>query len=164
MVVPLLTVGCRCRLSVNTICGRIMNGLSLLSTVSKHKMWSYYDLVYCNPSVNTILNGRSITDGRKQRQPNHNTITYCVYWRITINQIIIRPHLVFTDGRQQRVVLWLGCRCCRPSETQYVVVLWLGCRCYLQSVNTICGGIMIGLSYNATTYCVYWRKTTTTQS
>ena len=25
------------------------------------------------------LNGRSLTDGRKQRQPNHNTITYCVY-------------------------------------------------------------------------------------
>ena len=25
------------------------------------------------------LNDRSLTDGRKQRQPNHNTITYCVY-------------------------------------------------------------------------------------
>ena len=25
------------------------------------------------------LNGRSLTDGRKQRQPNHNTTTYCVY-------------------------------------------------------------------------------------
>ena len=42
--------------SVNTICGRIMNGLSLLSSVSKHNMWSYYDWVYCccRPSVNTI--------------------------------------------------------------------------------------------------------------
>jgi hypothetical protein len=47
-----LWLGCRfCRPSVNTICGRIMIGLSLLSFVSKHKMWSYYDLVYCNPSV-----------------------------------------------------------------------------------------------------------------
>jgi hypothetical protein len=112
------------------------------------------------------------TDGRQQRQPNHNTTTYCAYWRkITI---------------------------------QYVVVLWLGCRCCLPSVNTICGRIMIGLSlfsfvskhnmwclltndnndnpiiirphivftdarqrqpnHNTTTYCVYWRKTTTTTS
>ena len=39
---------------MNTIFGRVMIGLSLLSSVSKHKMWSYYDLVYCNPSVNTI--------------------------------------------------------------------------------------------------------------
>ena len=30
--------------SVNTICGRIMIGL-LLSSVSKHNMWSYYDWV-----------------------------------------------------------------------------------------------------------------------
>ena len=44
------------RPSVNTICGRIMIGLSLLSSVSKHTMWSYYDWVYCccRPSVNTI--------------------------------------------------------------------------------------------------------------
>jgi hypothetical protein len=34
---------CRCcRSSVNTICGRIMIGLSLLSFVNKHNMWSYY--------------------------------------------------------------------------------------------------------------------------
>ena len=32
-------------LSVNTIFGGIMIGLSLLSSVSKHNMWSYYDLV-----------------------------------------------------------------------------------------------------------------------
>jgi hypothetical protein len=50
------------------------------------------------------------TDGRQQRQPNNNTITYCSYWRKTINRNIIRPHIVFTDGRQQR--------------PQYVVVLW----------------------------------------
>ena len=60
------------------------------------------------------------TDGR-QRQPNHNTITYCVYWRKTTtttqsqydhilclltddndNPIITRPHIVFTDGRRQQ--------------------------------------------------------------
>ena len=31
-----------------------MIGLSLFSFVSKHNMWSYYDWVYCLPSVNTI--------------------------------------------------------------------------------------------------------------
>jgi Ni,Fe-hydrogenase I cytochrome b subunit len=35
----------RCLPLVNTICGCIMNGLSLLSSVSKHNMWSYYDWV-----------------------------------------------------------------------------------------------------------------------
>jgi hypothetical protein len=75
---------------INTICGRIMIGLLLLSSVSKHFMWSYYDWVYCccRPSVNTIC-GRIIRphivfiDGQQQRQPNHNTTTYCVYWRKT---------------------------------------------------------------------------------
>jgi hypothetical protein len=39
-------LGCRCcRLSVNIQCGRIMIGLLLLSSVSKHNMWSYYDWV-----------------------------------------------------------------------------------------------------------------------
>ena len=61
-----------------------------------------------------------LTDGR-QRQPNHNTTTYCVYRRKTAttqsycdhilwlltddnndNPIITRPHIVFTDRRQQR--------------------------------------------------------------
>ena len=41
--------------SVNTICGRIMIGLSLLSSVSKHNMWSYYDwVVVVVVAVNTI--------------------------------------------------------------------------------------------------------------
>ena len=40
--VVVLSLGCRCCcLSVNTICGRIMIGLSLLPSVSKHTMWSY---------------------------------------------------------------------------------------------------------------------------
>ena len=69
-------------LSVNTICGRIMIGLSL-SSVSKHNMWSCYDWVFV----------------------------------VVVRQL-----------------------------TQYVVVLWLGCRCCRPSVSTICGRIMIGLS------------------
>ena len=44
--VVILLLGYRsCRSSVNTICGRIMIGLSLLTSVSKHNMWSYYDWV-----------------------------------------------------------------------------------------------------------------------
>jgi hypothetical protein len=109
-------VYCCCRPSVNIICGRIMIGLSLLSSVSKHNSWSYYDW----------------------GQPNHNTTTYCVYGRTTttINTIIIRPHCLFTDRRQQRqpnlwsYYDWVYC-CCRPS------------------VNIICGRIMIGLSLSS---------------
>ena len=91
--------------------------LSLLSSVSKHNMWSYYDWVVvvvrqwtqyvvvlwlgcrcCLPSVNTIC-----------------------------GRIIIVLSLLSS------------------VSTQYVVVLWLGCRC-LPSASTICGLIMIGLS------------------
>jgi hypothetical protein len=57
-------------LSVNTICGRIMIELSLLSFVSKHNT---VEFVY-NEQVYHIV----FTDGRQQ-QPNHNTTTYCVY-------------------------------------------------------------------------------------
>jgi hypothetical protein len=66
--VVVLWLGCRCLPSVNTICGRIMIGLSLLSSVSKHTMWSYYDCIYfCFRSfVNTIC-GIMITDGRQQQ-------------------------------------------------------------------------------------------------
>jgi hypothetical protein len=52
--VVVLRLGCHCRLSLNTICGRTKIGLSLLSSVSKHKMWSYYDWVVIVLSVNTI--------------------------------------------------------------------------------------------------------------
>jgi LmbE family N-acetylglucosaminyl deacetylase len=78
--VVVLWLGCRCCFpSVNTICGDIMIGLSLLSSVSKHNMWSYYDLVVVIITRPHIV----FTDGRQRRQPNHNTTTYCVYWRKT---------------------------------------------------------------------------------
>jgi hypothetical protein len=135
--------GCRCCLpSVNTICGRIMIGLSLLSSVSEHNM---------NPII--IRPHIMFTDGRQQRQPNHNTTTYCAYWRTTttINPIIIPPHIMFTEWSYYYSVYF----CCRPS------------------VNIICGRIMIELSLlssvskhnmwsNTTTLYVYWQTTTTT--
>jgi hypothetical protein len=82
-------VYCCCRPSVNTICGRIMIELSLLSSVSKHNMWSCYDWVYCcfRPSVNTIC-GRIILCLLTDNNNDHPIIT--------------RPHIVFTDGRQQQ--------------------------------------------------------------
>jgi hypothetical protein len=54
-----------------------MIGLSLLLSVSKHNMWSHYDWVF----VVGLL-----TDDND-------------------NPIIIRPHIVFTDGRQQSLLL-----------------------------------------------------------
>ena len=51
-------VYCCCRPSVNTICGRIMIGLSL-SSASKHNMWSYYDwvvvVVVCQETYNVVV-------------------------------------------------------------------------------------------------------------
>jgi hypothetical protein len=141
MVLDFFLVCCGCRPSVNTICGRIMIGLSLLSSVSKHNMWSYYDWVvdvlrqttyyfYWRPTttINPIIIRPHIvlTDRRQQRQPNHNTTTYCVYWRTTTqyvgyknndNSIIIGPHIVFTDGQQQ-----------------------------------------LQRNHNTTTYCAYWQR------
>jgi hypothetical protein len=111
--VVVLWLGFRCLPSVNTICGRIMIGLSLLSSV--------YDHILCllseDNNENTIIIRRHIvlTDGR-QRQPNHNTTTYFVCWRKT------------------------------TTTTQS---LWLGFCCYRPSVNTICGRIMIGLSFSS---------------
>jgi hypothetical protein len=85
---PHIRLGCgSCRPSVNTICDRVMIGLSLLSSVSKHNIWSYCDwvVVVFRNNDNPIITRPHIvfTDGRQQRQPNHNTTTYCVYWRKT---------------------------------------------------------------------------------
>jgi hypothetical protein len=44
-------------------------GLLLLSSVSKHNMWSYYDWV--------VVVFRQTEDNNNK--PNHNTTTYCVY-------------------------------------------------------------------------------------
>jgi hypothetical protein len=76
--------------------------------------WRYYDWVNCccRPSVNTICGriviGLSLLSSRQQRQPNHNTTTYCVYWRTTttLNPIIIRRHIVFTDGPVGKHNMW----------------------------------------------------------
>jgi hypothetical protein len=133
--VVVLWLGCRCcRPSVNTICGRIMIGLSLLSSVSKHNMWSYYDWVYSLPSVNTICGrimiGLSLSSSVNticglimiglslSSVSKHNMWSY-YDWDVIV---LTRPHIVFIDGRQ-----W------QPN-------------------------------HNTTTYYVYWRTTTTTQS
>ena len=70
-----LCLGCRCLPSLNTICGCIMIGLSLLSFVSKHNMWSYYDWVYFLPSVNTIC-GRFMIGLSLSSVSKHNMWSY----------------------------------------------------------------------------------------
>ena len=74
-----LSLDCRCcRPSVNIICGRIMIGLSLLSSVSKHTMWSYYDWVYCccRMSVNTICGRIMIGLSLLSSVSKHNMLSY----------------------------------------------------------------------------------------
>jgi hypothetical protein len=58
-----------------------MIGLSLLSSVSKHNMWSYYHWVV----VDHIL--CLLTDDNKDYP------------------IILQPHIVFTDGKQRHVIV-----------------------------------------------------------
>ena len=127
-----------CRPSVNTICGRIMIGLSLLLSVSKHNMWSYYDWL-------------SLSSVSKHNMWSYYDWVYC-YCRPSVNTICGRIMIGFI------VVV-------ARQKTQYVVVLWLGLLllssvskhtmwsyydsvycCSLPSVNTICGRVMIGLS------------------
>jgi hypothetical protein len=86
--------------TINRIIIRLLwLGLFLLSSVSKHNMLAYYDWVYCccRPSVTQYLVVLWLDNNNK---PNHNTTTYCVYWRktTTINPVITRPHIIFTDG------------------------------------------------------------------
>jgi len=82
-----------------------------------------------------------LTDDNEDK-PNHNTTTYCAYWRTTTtrNPTIIRPHIVFTDWRQQR-----------KTQSYYDHVFSL--MTYDNNNKH---------SHNTTTYCVYWRSTTTT--
>jgi hypothetical protein len=163
-----------------------MIGLSL-SSISEHNMWSCCLLTDDNDNSIIIRPHIVFTDGRQQRQPNHNTTTYYRYWRTTttINPIIILPHCMFTDNMWS-CYDWVVVVVFRLL-TQHVVILSLGCRC-LPSVNTICGRVMSGLilylltddnndnpiiirphimftdrrqqrqsNDNTTTYCVYWR-------
>jgi hypothetical protein len=60
------------------ICGRIVIGLSLLSSVSKHNMWSYYHWVYCccRPSVNIICGRIMIGLSLLSSVSKHNMWSY----------------------------------------------------------------------------------------
>jgi hypothetical protein len=152
----------------------------LLSSVSKHNMWSCYDWVFVvvfRLLTQYIIRPHIVFIYGRQRQPNHNTTTYCVYWRTTTNDnpIIISPHIVLTDERQQQQPNHNTTIYC-PSlskHTMWSYYDWVYC-CCRPSVNTICGRFMIGLSLLSsvskhtmrscydTTYCAYWQTTTTT--
>ena len=73
--------------SVNTICGRIMIGLSFLSSVGKHTMWSYYDWVYCcsRPSVNIIC-GRIMIGLWLSSVSKHNMWSYDDWVVVVVRQ------------------------------------------------------------------------------
>jgi hypothetical protein len=172
-------VYCCCRPSVNTICGRIMIGLSLLSSVSKHNIWWYYDWVVV------------VVFRRQQRHPNHNTTTYCIYWRTTTTTTqSLYDHILclLTEDNENTICgdIMIGLSLLSSVSkhnmwsyydwvvvvvfrllTQHVVILWLGCRCCCPSVPHIMftdARQQRQPNHNTTTYCVYWRKTTTTQS
>jgi hypothetical protein len=124
-------VNCSFCSSVNITCSRIMIGMSF-SSVSKHNMWSYYDW--------------------GQRQPNHNTTTYCVYWRKTTTTQSLYDHILWlqTDDNNDNPIITrrhivLGFRCCRPSVNRICGRIMIGLS-FSSSLNTICGRIMIGLS------------------
>jgi hypothetical protein len=120
--------------------------LPLLSSVSKHNMWSCYDWVF-------VVVVRQLTQyvvvlwlGCRCWLPSVNTI--CGRTDDNDNPTIIQP----TTSRDLDISVpgHLGTRSWTfrywPGHLGTVVVLWLGCRCWLPSVNTICGRIMIGLS------------------
>jgi hypothetical protein len=121
--------------SVNTICGRIMIGLSLLSSVSKHNMWSYYNWV-----VVVVV---------RQYTQYVVVLWLCCHCLSSVNttygRIMIRLSLSSVSKHNMWSYYdWVVVR----QKTQYVVVLWLGC-CFRSSVNTICGCIIIGLSLSS---------------
>jgi hypothetical protein len=179
-------LGCRCRPSVNTICGRIMIGLSLLSSVIKHNMRSYYDWVF-------VVVVRQLTQ--------YVVVLWlgCCCCRLSVNticvHIIIGLLLLSSISKHYVIALWLGCRC-RPSVStiygrimigfivfvskhnlwsycDWVVVVVVHILCLLADDNNdnpiimqpyivFTDGRQRQPNHNATTYCVYWQTTTTT--
>jgi hypothetical protein len=155
-------------------------------------LWLGISTRYCvywrkTTTINPIIIRPHIVfnDGRQQRKPNHNTTTYCFYWRTTtINPIIIRPHIVFTVSKHNMWSYYDWVYCCLPSvnticgrimigfivvvfrqKTQYVVVLFLGLLLLSVSKNNMWSyydWVFVDKpKHNQTTYCVYWRVTTT---
>jgi hypothetical protein len=112
-----------------------MIGLSLLSSVSKHNMRSYYDWVF-------VVVVRQLTQ--------YVVVLWlgCCCCRLSVNtifgHIIIGLSLLSSISKHYVVALWLGCRC-RPSVSTIYGRIMIGFIVF-RSVNTICGRIMIGLS------------------
>jgi hypothetical protein len=115
-------------------------------------MWTYYDWVVVVFRLLTDDNDNSIiirphivfTDERQQRKPNHNTTTYCVSLFSSVSK-----HNMWSCYDWVVVVVF-------RRLTQHVVILWLGCSCCRPSVNTICGRIMIGLSFSSVSKRNMW--------
>jgi hypothetical protein len=162
-------VYCCCRPSVSTICGRIMIGLSL-SSVSKHNMWSCYDLTKDNTDNPIIIRPHIVFTDERQRQPNHNTTTYCAYWRTTT-----------TTTQSPVPSLFKQCICEGLLRIFYNEIRLITERFFnpnnvfiTQNWHNITKKIaerphivftderQRQPNHNTTTYCAYWRTTTTT--
>jgi hypothetical protein len=124
--VVVLWLGCRCCLQSVNTIGGRIMIGLSLSSVSEHNMWSYYDWVVVVVVVS-----------------KHNMWSY-YDWVVVV---VVSKHNMWSYYVWVVVV---------RQWTQYVVVLWLGCRCCLPSVNTIYGGIMIGLSLSSVSKHNMW--------
>jgi hypothetical protein len=121
------------------------------------------------------------TDRRQRQQPNHNTTTYCVYWRKTLNQtwqewfsiiwfvmnlnsnmILIGWH-VKTNFK----ITWHEIGNCRNVSLHHVSYdrnMW-SCYDWVVYHHILClltDDNNNKPNHNTTTYCVYWQTTTTT--
>ena len=126
----------------------------MLSSVSKHNMWSYYDWVYCCclPSVNTIC-GR-IMIGFSFCRPSVNTICGRIMIGLSLLLSVSKHNMwSYYDWLSLSSVSkhnmwsyydWVYC-CCRPSVNTICGRIMIGFIVFCRpSVNTICGRIMIG--------------------
>jgi hypothetical protein len=116
--VVVLWLGCRCcRLPVSTICGHIIIGLSLLSSISKHNMWSYYDwvvvVVVCQLTQYVVV----LWLGCHCCRLSVNTICGRIMFGLSLSSVSKHNVWSYYDW----VVVVVVCQL-----TQYVVVLWLG--------------------------------------
>ena len=107
-------------------------GSSMLSSVSKHNIWSYYDSVYCCC--------RSLV----------NKICGCIIVGLVV--VVVRQEttyfgfivVVVRHQTQYMIVLWLGLSISSFGKHNMCSYYgWVCLRCHL-FVNTICGRIIIG--------------------
>ena len=98
-----------------------------------------------------------LTDGKHDKH-NHNTgmTMHCIYWTTTTTSKphVIRPHILFTDGRQRQIQPYFDHIVCLLTDDNNKPTI-------IRSHIVITHGRQQQTNHNTTTYCVYWRTTTT---